>query len=766
MNLFAIQSIVTSGLAILLGTFALAKNWKRKSNIIWFFVSLSISLWSLGLGLEVISPNENWALIWNRVLYIGAIFLPAFFYHFTVELIGIEKKRKKTVLFAYFFSSFFVALNFTTPLFVSGVPPVAGFNYWVSVGPLYLPYFFGFTGIFLYSFVTLLYYIPKVSKVKKNQAKFLLFGSVIGFLGGVTNFFPQLISIYPFGNYFVAAYMIFITYAIVKHRLMDIRLIVARSIAYAILLATLAFLYAGGVLGIEWLFFRTTFNQINLVQGIIRAVLAVIIAFTFQPLRKWITKKTDRIFFKNAYDPQVLLDELSHTMGSTIVLIELLYKVTDILIQQMKVSRGLFVLLKDDKAIYTIQANGYRENPKVDVDDAIKIARDGTAVYDELEESSQYKELLRKYEAAVSIPLKTEKEIVGVLLIGEKSSGDMFNQQDLRILEIIAPEVSVAIENAKSFEEISRFNVTLRQEVTRATHRLKEKNQQLRELDKAKDEFISMASHQLRTPLTAIKGYLSMLLDGDAGEIKVGQFDFIHEAYSGANRMVDLINDLLNVSRMDTGRFFIEPVEVDIEAMVKEEIEQLMNQATDKGLALKLEKKGPVPHIWADETKIRQVVMNFIDNAIHYTYKGSVTVKLGKEKGEFVFTVTDTGIGVPLVEQAKLFDKFYRADNARHVRPDGTGLGIYLAKKIVEDHNGSITFESKEGKGSTFGFKLPLKKEAVLEAAKTSLPPAPVEQKEDIIHKPLSELVSEEPMPRNELKKWDLQVSGDTDKTE
>jgi signal transduction histidine kinase len=288
----------------------------------------------------------------------------------------------------------------------------------------------------------------------------------------------------------------------------------------------------------------------------------------------------------------------------------------------------------------------------------------------------------------------------------------MYSQQDLAVLEIVAPEIAVAIENAKSYEEINRFNVTLRQEVKHATSRLKMKNQQLMELDKAKDEFISMASHQLRTPLTAIKGYLSMLLEGDAGDIKVSQYDFINEAYSGANRMVGLINDLLNVSRMETGRFFLEPKELDIERVVDEEIKQLSNAAKTKGLYLKVEKKGKVPHIWADETKIRQVIMNFMDNAIYYTNTGGVTVMLKHDKKDFIYEVHDTGIGVPRAQLEHLFEKFFRADNARTARPDGTGLGIYLAKRVVEDHGGEIIFDSVEGKGSMFGFRFPLKKKA------------------------------------------------------
>jgi signal transduction histidine kinase len=357
------------------------------------------------------------------------------------------------------------------------------------------------------------------------------------------------------------------------------------------------------------------------------------------------------------------------------------------------------------------QSVGYKEAPKLIGKELLSLAHDGVLVADELSEESKHKKILQKYNVTVAVPLKTENGVEGLLMLGEKQSGDMFSANDLKVFEIIAPEIAVAITNAKSYEKIERFNVTLRQEIKKATHELERKNSQLRELDKAKDEFISMASHQLRTPLTAIKGYLSMLLEGDAGEIKVSQYDFVNEAFSGANRMVGLINDLLNVSRMETGRFFLEPVEVDMEKLITEEYKQLSNHAKEKGLKFELKIKGKIPHIWVDETKIRQVVMNFMDNALYYTTQGTVTVHLSADKKKVTFEVQDTGIGVPKNQQKNLFTKFYRADNARHVRPDGTGLGIYLAKRVMDDHNGELIFHSVEGKGSTFGFKMPIKSE-------------------------------------------------------
>jgi signal transduction histidine kinase len=219
-----------------------------------------------------------------------------------------------------------------------------------------------------------------------------------------------------------------------------------------------------------------------------------------------------------------------------------------------------------------------------------------------------------------------------------------------------------------------------------------------------------MASHQLRTPLTTIKGYLSMILEGDTGTITDTQREFIQHSFEGSERMVSLISDLLNVSRLSAGRFLIEQKPTDAAAMIADEIRQLMPHATAKKLFLKFEPpKEMMPLVDLDENKTRQVIMNFIDNAIYYTQTGGVTVRLRLHEGNFRVEVSDTGIGVPDDAKKHLFTKFFRADNAQNVRPDGTGLGLYLARRVVEDQGGTIIFESSEGQGSTFGFELPIK---------------------------------------------------------
>jgi signal transduction histidine kinase len=313
------------------------------------------------------------------------------------------------------------------------------------------------------------------------------------------------------------------------------------------------------------------------------------------------------------------------------------------------------------------------------------------------------------HHVSVSLLLRTKEEFVGYLLLGEKLSGELYSTQDLAVLEILRKELAVAILNAKAYEEIARFNQTLQERVHQATQRLRSANRNLKVLDKAKDDFISVASHQLGTPLAAITGFLSMTIDGDKDNLTIQQREYLNYALESAERMVAMSSDLLNVSRINSGRFTVQRQSIDLVKLAEQEVQQLRPAAERKKLKLTFERPPqPLPRINLDESKTRQVIMNFIDNAIYYTEAGHITVKLWSAKGRAILTVTDTGMGVPAAEKDHLFTKFYRAENAKTERPDGTGLGLYLAKRVIEDQGGELIFESEVDHGSTFGFSLPL----------------------------------------------------------
>jgi signal transduction histidine kinase len=302
------------------------------------------------------------------------------------------------------------------------------------------------------------------------------------------------------------------------------------------------------------------------------------------------------------------------------------------------------------------------------------------------------------------VKLRARGRLVGVMAAGFFGETTTVSAQDMQRLDQLSEPVGIALDNRLLFEENRRV-----------LFQLKRSNTKLKMLDETKDDFISMASHQLRTPLTSVKGYLSMVLEGDAGKVNATQKKMLTQAYTSSQRMVYLIADLLNVSRLRTGKFIIEPIATDLSEIVQQEIEQLTETAAARDVKLTYARPKAFPQLLLDETKTRQVIMNFVDNAIYYTPAGGkIKVELSETPTAIELRVTDTGMGVPKSEQHHLFTKFYRAHNAQKARPDGTGLGLYMAKKVVVAQDGSIIFESHEGKGSTFGFSFPKKRLATL----------------------------------------------------
>lgn len=229
-------------------------------------------------------------------------------------------------------------------------------------------------------------------------------------------------------------------------------------------------------------------------------------------------------------------------------------------------------------------------------------------------------------------------------------------------------------------------------------------------IDKAKTEFVSLASHQLRTPLSAINWYTEMLLAGDAGKVTDEQRGFLDQVAQSNKRMVALVSSLLNVSRIDLGTFAVDPVPTKFAEVADSVLFELTPQITEKKLEIKKFYDPQLPLIPADPKLLRIIFQNLLSNAVKYTTEGSVTLtikQLPKEK-KVLISVADTGFGIPEEAQAKIFTKLYRADNAREKDADGNGLGLYIVKSIVEQSQGKVWFVSKEHQGTTFYVALPL----------------------------------------------------------
>jgi len=233
----------------------------------------------------------------------------------------------------------------------------------------------------------------------------------------------------------------------------------------------------------------------------------------------------------------------------------------------------------------------------------------------------------------------------------------------------------------------------------------------LKEVDQAKTEFVSLASHQLRTPLTSVAWFSEMLLKHEVGLLNPKQKEYLDEVYAQNRRMIDLVDDLLNSSRIDMGMLNIEPKTVELGNILENLLEEMEPLVREKRTKIEKNIAANLPDVQTDPEMIRIVFQNILSNAVKYTPpEGKVAIDLGFSGSRISFTVADTGYGIPKSQQSKVFTKLFRADNIRSKETDGTGLGLYIAKAVIKELGGRINFESEENKGTTFFVELPIKK--------------------------------------------------------
>ena len=233
--------------------------------------------------------------------------------------------------------------------------------------------------------------------------------------------------------------------------------------------------------------------------------------------------------------------------------------------------------------------------------------------------------------------------------------------------------------------------------------------ERLAEANRMKSEFVSIVSHQLRSPLSNLRWALELLMSGKIGKIEEKQLEYFTILKENSNRMKELIEDLLIVSRIETAKLPIKKMEFSLEDLVKELIKELTPFALASNVEIKFLNKEDLPKVFADPSQIRLVIENLLDNAIRYIKgRGVVEIKVERKEKNLYLEIRDTGVGIPKEEQKYIFQKFFRSENALRYQTQGSGLGLYISKAIIEKSEGKIGFKSQKGIGSTFWFTLPL----------------------------------------------------------
>ena len=707
---------------LLLGIVVLQRNLKSATNILFLLLNLDIALWSGANYMSVFHSNQENAIVWMRLVMFFAVPQAVLFFLLihTIPSMNIRISMKWLIpylaavavimgltLSPYVFSRVSYSNNAASPV----VEPGMFFFVTIAVGSLFA------------GFITLYKKIKRAEGALKSQLKLILTGVIIMFsLIVLLNFilvalFKNVSFVY-LSPLFTLPFSLTVAYAIIRHRFLDIRLIVVRSIAYLLLMLFIALGYMAILFDIAYFVNKERPSISSFQDFLIPSVLSLFFAVTFQPLQRFFERYTNKVFYRDRYDTNDLLWGMSRIMASTLELDEISAKILERLLSTMNIEYGSIVLVRKS-SIFWVHSGGEVKNHPFKNTDVFTLIHDSyhntphgehIYVFDELSEG-KVKRLMRAQDITIVMPLIVRHDLVGGILLGGKSSGEIYASEDINVLKIIIPEISVAIKNALAYEEIKKFNITLEKEVHRATSRLRRANDRLKELDQLKDEFVSIASHELRTPMTAVKSYLWMALHMPNEALVDPLKKYLTISYNSTERLISLVNDMLTVSRIERRKIELNNSQIDMRDIARLVYEELKVTADEKKITFNYEAGNEALSVFGDKEKLREVVQNIVGNALKFTPEsGTIQISATLSHKLIKIAVSDTASGIPKDQLPQLFKKFSKIEYSysKHSSQPGSGLGLYISKQIVSLHGGDIAVQSEVGKGSVFTITLPV----------------------------------------------------------
>lgn len=417
----------------------------------------------------------------------------------------------------------------------------------------------------------------------------------------------------------------------------------------------------------------------------------------------------------------VTLQKLIRLISSTLDEQEIFHKIEEKHITELGFDKAAAFLAAPEKSFRTTLAIGYT------TEDVNKIAQEFARqpllidkilnkdnIFSSLDQDKTAKEIPRFLKllglsSFICAPIMQKNGAIGVLILGSESTYTQLTEGDKDIVYILATQIGQVMENAKLFEETWRSHQELEQKIKQRTKELSEALEEIKTISKRKSDFISAVSHELRTPLTSIKGYASILATGKLGELPPNAKQRIEKINKHSDNLAQLINNLLDISRIESGRQELKLEPINLKNMAESLSDMLGSLFKEKGLEFIVDIPAAVPDAFADKGQLERVFINLVGNALKFTPQGGkITIKAKLLDANMIqVSISDTGLGIAEKDLTRIFDEFYRVDNDENQKLKGTGLGLSLVKYIVEAHKGKLSVTSQLNYGSTFTFTIP-----------------------------------------------------------
>ncbi|MFQ5454668.1 MAG: ATP-binding protein [Nitrospirota bacterium] len=726
-NPYLFPPLTTSILFFLYGVYLCSKNIKSSVNNTFTLFLMSLAIWLSGYSVIYSTSNYNDAIFWGKYLYIGVIFIPTTFYHFTVELLKI-KEQKKIVVIAYLISSIFLIFLFSTDWFVKGLYKYY-WGYYVKSGfmqGIFLIYFFGIYSKGLVNLYTG-YKKQKAQKspeYKKTQYVFwAFFVAVIGAIDYLPNYG---IEYYPLGYLLVGTLLFSISYLIIQYNLMDIQTVMHKTLIWATL-SSMVFVPVFGIfyIGHDWLNNLGNLYISILVTGMF--MLLLLYTKTIQP-------RIDHLFQRRKYNLQDILENFIQEIAILKGLDNLIDKILQTVISAFYLENASFVLYNNKTGEYELAKEiGLKVKKDFSTNDNrfFKWAEESNRVIEltEIDNNPSLVNIKRsgrryfnKVKAIIAIPLIHNHKLIGMVNLGQKKNLRGFARIEIDFLSHLKVETSIALSNSLLFDDITKMSEELQEWTNELEHKVDERTKELadsnqeieqaynklKELDHLKSEFFANISHELRTPLTLIIAPIESMLAGELGRHKKERIVHLNIMYDNSLRLLRLINNLLDLAKIDAGRMEIYYTKANISEFIKGVLSSVSSVADKKRIRLTYSSEDKFPDIYFDRDKMERVMLNLIFNSLKFTDEGGeIIISNGQDNGNIWVKIKDTGIGIPREYLSKIFQRFSQVDGSARRKYGGTGIGLALTKEIVELHNGKIYAESEKGKGTTIKFTVP-----------------------------------------------------------